>query len=155
MVGSGRDHYGTPKAWILIREHQTILIVFLKSIVFPRHPVDGQRWAQHQWFPVLCLHGQDPVAGWQARRLRTGRRGHGGRQEGEMGLFLAVNIPSPYTPLHPSTSRRPPLVPVASPFPLPHPVAFPPPVLFPLHHPVAFPPPPSRLNSLLSRLITP
>merc|ERR1711928_195389 len=30
----------------------------------------GERWTEHQRLPVLPVHRQDPVARWQARRLR-------------------------------------------------------------------------------------
>jgi hypothetical protein len=60
-----------------IRNTDKTLIFF-----FFRYPVDGERRTQHERLAVLRVHGQDPVAGQQARRLRAGRRGHGGRQEG-------------------------------------------------------------------------
>ena len=44
------------------------------SITFPlpRSALYGERWTEHQRVPVLPLHRQDPVARWQARRLRPG-----------------------------------------------------------------------------------
>ena len=61
-----------------------------------RNPLHGQRWAQHQWLPVFPLHRQDPVARWQARGVRSGRRGHGHCQEGRelwiSGEFVMIII---------------------------------------------------------------
>merc|ERR1712146_21292 len=51
-------------------------------------PLDGERGPGHQWLAVLPVHGQDRLARWQARRLRLGDEGHGGRQ-GDRGGRLA------------------------------------------------------------------
>ena len=47
----------------------------------PRRAEHGQRRPEHQRLAVLPLHGEDPLARRQARRLRQGRRRHGRRQE--------------------------------------------------------------------------
>ena len=49
-----------------------VFFAFYSTLHLVRHPVHGQRWAQHQRLPVLPLHREDPVAGWKARRVRTG-----------------------------------------------------------------------------------
>ena len=36
----------------------------------PRHSVHGQRRPKHQRLPILPVHREDPVAGWQARCFR-------------------------------------------------------------------------------------
>ena len=68
---------------------------------FFRYPVDGERRTQHERLPVLRVHGEDPVAGRQARRLRSGRRGHGGRQEGDTSyIFLIFGRSTVFSKVH-------------------------------------------------------
>ena len=54
----------------------------MACLLFSRHLEHGQRRPQHQRLSVLRLHRQDLLVGRQARRLRSGRRGNGRRQEG-------------------------------------------------------------------------
>ena len=49
-----------------------------------RNPVHGQRWTQHQRLPVFPVYRQNPVVRRKARGLRTGRRGYGCCQEGNL-----------------------------------------------------------------------
>ena len=59
------------------------------NVDIPRNSLHGQRWAQHQRIPVLCLHRQDSVAGWEARGVRPGGGGDGRRQE-DREFWLSV-----------------------------------------------------------------
>ncbi len=65
------------------QRHGSATVTKTLIFFFVRYPVDGERRTQHERLSVLRVHGEDPVAGRQARRLRSGRRGHGGRQEGD------------------------------------------------------------------------
>ena len=42
-----------------------------------RHPLDGQCWTQHWWFPVLPNYSRNTMAQRKPRCLRTGLRRHG------------------------------------------------------------------------------
>ena len=48
----------------------------------PRHSVHGQRRPKHQRLPVLPVHREDSVVGWQARGLWISHRWHGRSEEG-------------------------------------------------------------------------
>merc|ERR1712210_85121 len=52
----------------------------------------GQRWAQHQRVPVLPLHRQDPVAGWQARRVRPVLRSPGCQATQKRGAMFVIFV---------------------------------------------------------------
>merc|ERR1711970_1515386 len=57
------------------------------------NPLHGQRWPQHQRLPVFPVYCQDPVVGRETRGLRTGRRGHGCREEGrELWVSVRQNL---------------------------------------------------------------
>merc|ERR1712226_1380272 len=47
-----------------------------------RRALHGERRAEHERVAVFPVHGQDPVAGRQARRVRPGGGGDGGGEEG-------------------------------------------------------------------------
>ena len=51
----------------------------------PGNLVHGQRRAQHQWIPVLFVHGRYCLVGWKARCLWESRGGNGRRPNGRNG----------------------------------------------------------------------